>query len=321
MAKTQPLSRPKILLIGAGGQVGWELLRSLRSLGDLVATVHSPSSEPSLRVLPRIDLGDTAALHALVRETRPTIIVNAAAYTAVDKAETERDRAFAINAVAMGVLAAEARECGAAIVHYSTDYVFDGRGDRPWREDDPTGPRNAYGQSKLAGEEAVRSSGVPHLILRTSWVYGIRGQNFVKTMLRLGAQREELRIVSDQIGAPTSARVLADVTSQILAQGLLDPTGFLTERGGIIHVCCRGETSWHGFAEEIFHRARESSFPLQVQRVVPITSADYPTPADRPKNSRLDVTRLREQFRLVPPTWQEALGDSFEALVKLNAAS
>jgi dTDP-4-dehydrorhamnose reductase len=306
--------RPTILLLGANGQVGWELLRSLRPLGQLVATVRSASNHPALHGCRVVDLSDHQGLRKLLSEVQPKLIVNAAAYTAVDKAETETALATAVNGTAPAILAEEARRLGAALVHYSTDYVFNGSGQSPWSEEDPPDPINHYGRSKLAGEEAIRASGAVHLILRTSWVYGSHGHNFVKTMLRLGAERQELKVVDDQVGAPTSAHVVADVTGQILAQGRGDLVGLLARQGGIVHVCCESETSWHGLAEEIFRRARALRFPLSIRRVLPIPSTDYPTPAKRPRNSRLNCTRLRERFALEPPPWQAALGDVLASL-------
>ena len=300
-----------ILLLGAGGQVGWELLPRLRALGEVVATVRSPTSVPELKACRTLDITDAAEVRAVVREVRPDAIVNAAAWTAVDKAESEPAAADEANATAPRVLAEEAQRLGSVLVHYSTDYVFDGSGERPWNEDDPTGPLNVYGRTKLAGEEAIRASGVPHLILRTSWVYGAHGNNFVKTMLRLGKQREELRVVCDQIGAPTSARVIANVTARLLATADGDLSKRIRNFGGTYHLACTGETSWHGFAEEIFRLATEHKTPLVVQRVTPIPARDYPVPAARPLNSRLDCRRIAERFGVTMPTWQAALGEAF----------
>lgn len=290
---------PRILLTGANGQVGWELQRSLASLGEVVA-VHRQG----------LDLSDADQIRKIVQDVRPGVIVNAAAYTAVDKAEEEEALAMAVNGTAPGVFAEQARAIGAALIHYSTDYVFDGSGDTPWTEQDPAGPLNVYGKSKLAGEQAVAAAGAPHLILRTSWVYGLHGNNFVKTMLRLGAERKDLSIVDDQIGAPTSARVIADVTAQIIAQAKGDAVGYLTGQGGLYHLTCRGATSWYGFAEEIFRLARARGLPLALETVNAIPSSAYPVPATRPLNSRLNCEKLREYFALQPPTWQYALQQS-----------
>jgi len=291
---------PRILLTGPNGQVGWELQRSLASLGDVVALGREA-----------LDLGNPDQIRSVVREVKPDVIVNAAAYTAVDKAEDEPDLATAINGVAPGIVAEEAKRLGAAVVHYSTDYVFDGHGERPWREDDKTGPLNVYGESKLSGERAIQAIGVPHLILRTSWVYGLQGDNFVKTMLRLGAVRKELSVIDDQIGAPTSARVIADITGQILAQARGDIPALLRERGGLVHLSCQGETNWCGFARQIFRLADEKGMKLKVQSVVPISTAQYGAKAVRPLNSRLNCERLMEQFSLCPPTWETAVRQSF----------
>jgi dTDP-4-dehydrorhamnose reductase len=307
--------RPKILLVGATGQLGRLLLRSLAPLGDLTATIHHPRpKDPALAGCRPLDLGNQSDLRAVVRAVQPTLIVIAAAYTAVDKAEQETELAQAVNATAPGILAEEGRQFGAAVVHYSTDYVFNGTGDRPWTEDQPTAPLNAYGRSKLAGEERIRASGVPHLIMRTSWLYGLHGPNFVKTMLRLGTARNELRVVADQIGAPTPVGLLADVTGQILAQAQGNLAAWLHERGGTLNVCAAGETCWQAFAEEIFRLARLQGVPLAVERVLPIASSEYPTPALRPLNSRLDLSQLRQRFGLVPPDWRTALAENFSLL-------
>jgi dTDP-4-dehydrorhamnose reductase len=253
-------------------------------------------------------------VRAAVREVRPTLIVIAAAYTAVDKAEQETDLALAVNGTAPGILAEEGKRLGAALIHYSTDYVFNGAGNRPWTEDHPTAPLNAYGRSKLAGEERIRASGIPHLIMRTSWLYGLYGPNFVKTMLRLGTTRAELKVVNDQIGAPTPVSLLADVTGQILAQARGNLVDWLDDRGGILNVCAAGETNWHAFAEEIFCLARMRGMALAVERVLSIPTSAYPTPTARPLNSRLDLSRLRQRFGLVPPDWRTALGENFTLL-------
>lgn len=292
-----PLTR-KILLTGANGQVGWELRRTLGALGEVVAT-DSRS----------LDLTDAAALRTAVRTIAPAIIVNPAAYTAVDKAEGEAARAHAINAIAPGILAEEAARLGAWLVHYSTDYVFDGSSAvldsgeaRPWREDDATGPLNVYGATKLAGEQAIIAAGGRHLIFRTSWIYGTRGSNFLLTMRRLLRERPELKIVADQIGAPTWCRDLAEATAQVLAQ--LHGPG--ESRWGVYHMTNAGETSWHGFAEAIrtLDEFDETVAPAQL---VPIPSSDYPTPARRPLNSRLDNRKLEQAFGLRLRAWREAL--------------
>lgn len=278
----------KILLLGKNGQVGWELQRSLAPLGEVHAADRSQA-----------DLEQPDSLRRQVAQVQPDVIVNAAAHTAVDRAESEPDRAHAINAEAPGLLARLAAERGAWLVHYSTDYVFDGSGSRPWLEDDPTGPLSVYGRSKLAGEEAVRASGARHLIFRTSWVYASRGGNFARTMLRLGAEREVLRVIEDQIGAPTGADLIADVTAHALRQVM---AGDIT---GTFHLAPAGETSWHGYAQFVFDAARrlKPDLPLKVQTVEAIPTSAYPTPATRPLNSRLDTNRLQSTFGLHLPHW------------------
>lgn len=287
----------KILLTGATGQIGWELARSLQPLGEVVACERR-----------RADLSSPDSLAALVESVAPQLIVNAAAYTAVDRAEQEPALADAINAEAPGVLAAAARKAGALFVHYSTDYVFDGSGDAPRREDAPVAPINAYGRSKLGGERAISQAGGDWLVLRTSWVYASRGANFVKTMLRLGAERESLRVVADQVGAPTCARLIADATAHIVRQALAE-RGQGRFESEVLHLCAAGETSWHGFAREIFDgwRALASADTLKLRELLPILSREYPTPAARPLNSRLDCTRVRERFGLHLPDWREGV--------------
>ena len=286
-----------ILLIGATGQVGWELQRTLASLGEVV--VVGRGSRPLAA-----DLADPDSLRAAVEAVRPTLIVNAAAHTAVDRAEEEEALSTALNAVAPGVLAEEAKRVGAGFVHYSTDYVFDGTADTPYIEDAPTNPQGVYGRTKLAGEEAVRAVGGDHLILRTAWVYGMRGHNFLRTMLRLGAERETLGVVADQRGTPTWSRAIAEATAQIVAQ-----PGALSERGGLYHLTCDGETTWHGFASAIFQRGPHMAggAPLKVREVNAITTADYPTPARRPAYSVLDNGKLAECFGVRLPHWERAL--------------
>ncbi len=280
----------KILLTGASGQLGRELKRSLASLGELIACDRS-----------QLDLADTKALRAAVRAIAPTAIVNAAAYTAVNKAESEPQLADAINAEAPGILAAEAKRLGALLIHYSTDYVFDGAKPTPYHEDDATAPLAAYGRSKLAGETAIAGSGARHLILRTSWVYGLHGANFMKTMLRLGRERDELRVVGDQIGAPTWTRHLADVSALILARREVPD--------GLYHLAAAGETSWHGYAEAIFEEARRTGLLDKSPVVRRITSAEFPLPAARPANSRLDCSRFQRDFGLALPDWRSGLVD------------
>lgn len=286
------MTPPPILLLGGNGQVGWELRRTLAPLGPVRALERAD-----------IDLADRDALVALIRDTKPALIVNAAAYTAVDRAESDVEAAMAVNGVAPGILAEEAKSLGIGLVHYSTDYVFDGTGDRPYREDDAAAPLNAYGRSKLAGENAVRASGCDHLIFRTSWVYSMHGANFLLTMRRVAGELEELRVVDDQIGAPTWARMVAEATGMVLAAC---PEG-LSDRGGTYHLTAAGSASWRGFASAIVDWMRESGQPLRCRRVLPIPTADYPTPARRPANSLLDGAKLREAFGILLPDWREQL--------------
>jgi len=304
-----------ILLLGAGGQVGRELLHSLASLGPMQATVRTTSKMPALAMCSTLDLADFVAVRELIARLQPQVVVNAAAYTAVDKAETDIGAAEQLNARLPGVLAEACQQVGASLVHYSTDYVFDGSGDRPWRENDAIRPLSVYGRTKAEGEAAVRAGCKRHLILRTQWVYGAHGKNFVKTMLHHGASKPELRVVSDQIGAPTSARVIADCTAQMLAQARDDYGAWFERNAGTVNLTCSGETSWHGFAEAIFAMARALDVSLAVERVTAIKTAEYPTPAVRPLNSRLDLGLLAERFGLRPPGWREALEQTIGDIV------
>jgi len=306
-------TRP-VLLLGAKGQIGRAVLESLASLGEVVATARAPADVPRAGRWIALDVTDLAALRRAVREVQPAVLVNAAAYTAVDRAETEVDQATLVNAEVPGVLAEEALRLGATLVHYSTDYVFDGAGTRPWREDDPPRPLSAYGRSKLAGEEAIRASGAAHVILRASWVYAPHGHNFVNTMLSLGATRAELRVVDDQIGAPTPAALIAAATTRILESLRAAPSDQMRDLSGTLHVCCAGETSWHGFAEEIFRLARAAGLPLKVEHVAPISTTEYPTAAQRPHNSRLDCALAAERFGIRLPGWRAALVAEFPAI-------
>jgi dTDP-4-dehydrorhamnose reductase len=285
----------KILLLGKNGQVGWELQRSLAPLGELVA-LDFDSPGPL-----RADFSQPEQLTATIRAVAPDVIVNAAAHTAVDKCESEPDLARAINALAPGVLAREAAARGAWLVHYSTDYVFDGSGSKPWREDDATGPLNVYGQTKLEGEQAIRASGCKHLILRTSWVYAARGGNFAKTMLKLAQERERLTVIDDQIGAPTGADLLADATAHAV-RAIIGNAGL----GGTYHAVASGETSWHGYAMTLIESARALGVPIKVCReaIEAVPTSAFSTPARRPHNSRLDTQKLHDAFGFVLPPWQ-----------------
>ena len=287
----------KILLLGCNGQVGWELQRSLSVLGEVVALGSAPATSTDGLCG---DLGDLDGLGRTVRRVAPDIIVNAAAYTAVDRAETEPERAHAINALAPGVLALEAQRLGAWLVHYSTDYVFDGSGSTPWKEDDRCAPLSVYGSTKRAGELVVAAC-AKHLILRTSWVYAARGGNFAKTMLRLAAERESLTVIDDQIGAPTSAELLADVTAHALRAAMARP-----ELAGTYHCAADGQTSWRGYAQFVLTQARAMGVALKAgpEQVQATSTAQYPTPAQRPLNSRLDTEKLRSAFSLHLPLWQ-----------------
>ena len=281
----------KILLLGKNGQVGWELQRSLAPLGELISLDRHDGG----------DLADSDALRATVKAIAPQVIVNAAAYTAVDKAESEPALAAQINATAPGLLALEAKALGALLIHYSSDYVFDGSGEQARAEGAATAPLNVYGASKLAGEDAIRAIGCEHLILRTSWVYAARGGNFAKTMLRLAAEREQLKVISDQIGAPTGADLLADLTAHMLRATLAKPA-----LSGTYHAVAGGETSWHAYAKHVIEFARTRGKPIRVDadQVLAIPTRDYPTPAQRPLNSRLSTQKLSTAFGLTLPHWQ-----------------
>ena len=284
----------KLLLLGGNGQVGRELRRSLLPLGELVvATRDGADADASAD----FDVPEDVA--ALVARIAPDVVVNAAAYTAVDKAESDQAAAFRANAEAPGAIARACAANDALLVHYSTDYVFDGTARRPYRTDDATAPLGVYGKSKLAGEDAIRASGARHAILRTAWVYAAHGRNFLLTMLRLAAERDELRVVADQIGAPTPAGWIADATAQLLQRGV--PTS------GTWHLVAGGETSWHGFASAIVEQAHAAGLIARAPRVLPIATSDYPTPARRPAYSVLDTASLERDFGIVPPHWREGL--------------
>jgi len=282
----------RILLFGKGGQVGWELQRSLAPLGQVIALDHDSTEWCGSFV-------DLEGLANTVQRVAPDIIVNSAAYTAVDKAESEPDLARTINALAPDVLAREAQKLGALLVHYSTDYIFDGSGIKPRLECDPTGPLNVYGKTKLEGELAIAQC-AKHLIFRTSWVYAARGENFIKTMLRLAQERERLRVIDDQVGAPTGAELLADITAHVIRCAYAQP-----DLAGSYHLAAGGETSWHAYAQFVIERARQSRQVIQVKQeaIEPIPTSAYPCPAQRPLNSRLDTSKLQLTFGLQLPDW------------------
>jgi len=296
----------KILLLGKDGQLGWELRRALAPLGEVIAMGRGPESGAG------VDLADAGVLRSAVRTIAPHVIVNAAAYTAVDQAESNPAMAHAVNAVAPGLLAQQAAAAGAWLMHFSTDYVFDGAGTRPWTEDSPTNPLNVYGQSKIAGEQAIRAAGCRHLILRTSWLHSARGGNFAKTMLRLAQERERLAVVADQYGAPTGAELLAGVAALALHDVQRRP-----ELGGTYHVAAAGQTSWHGYACHVIDRARRKGLPIRVEpgQIEPVSSEAFPLPARRPHNSRLDTTRLCATFGLSMPDWHVGVDRMLDELL------
>ncbi|MFG0272920.1 dTDP-4-dehydrorhamnose reductase [Pseudomonas sp. YQ_5] len=291
----------KILLLGKNGQVGWELQRALAPLGEVIALDRQGDGELCG------DLSDLEALAATVRSLAPDVIVNAAAYTAVDKAESEPELAARINAEAPGVLACEAARLGAWLIHYSTDYVFDGSGQAPWQEDAPTGPLSVYGRTKLDGERAIAASGAAAVVLRTSWVYAARGHNFAKTMLRLAAERDALNVVADQFGAPTGAELVADVTAHVLRQ--IFSAQDAGDLAGTYHLAAAGETSWHGYAQFVLAHACCNGVALKVsaEQVGAISTDAYPVPASRPRNSRLALAKLEKTFNLKMPLWQQGV--------------
>ena len=286
--------RMRILLLGKHGQVGWELQRALAPLGELIAYDLDNG----------LDLCDAAATAQLVRDVAPQVIVNAAAHTAVDKAESEPELAHQINAAAPALLAREALALGALLVQYSTDYVYAGGGTEPRDETAATGPLSVYGVTKLAGDEAIRASGCQHLILRTSWVYAARGGNFAKIMLRLAAERDQLKVIDDQFGAPTGADLLADLTAHMIVATRARPA-----LSGVYHAVAGGETSWHHYAQHVIEFARARGTPIKVaaDQILPIPTSDYPTPATRPLNSRLSTAKLQAAFGLVLPPWQQGV--------------
>jgi dTDP-4-dehydrorhamnose reductase len=295
----------KILLLGRDGQVGWELQRSLAPLGEVVALGRNPATNPEGLCG---DLTQPEALAATVRQVAPQVIVNAAAHTAVDKAESEVAFATAINAVAPGVLADEAQRLNAWLVHYSTDYVFDGRGEQPWRETDATGPLSVYGRTKLEGEQAVARC-AKHLIFRTSWVYAARGGNFARTMIRLAQTRELLQVINDQFGAPTGADLLADVTAHVVRHCVHSDAGDIDSAAGIYHLAASGCTTWFDYANYVLAQVGigHPAIELIAKEVRPVATSAFPTPARRPHNSRLDTTKLQHTFGLTLPPWQHGV--------------
>lgn len=293
----------RIVVTGVTGQVGSALASRLSTIGTVVPVDRTALDLARPREMPR-----------RLDELSPDVIINSAAYTAVDRAEDERELAFLVNAEAPGVLARWAAERAVPLIHFSTDYVFDGRGSRPWHETDVTNPLSVYGTSKLAGETAVRSVGGPHLTIRTSWVYGALGANFLRTIMRLAGERQELRIVSDQVGAPTSVTIIADAVATMLARAT-DLAAVFADADGLVHLAASGITSWHGFATAIVEGLRARQVPLSVVRIVPIASAEYPMKAQRPLNSRLDLSRLSQAFGIAPPSWVDGLNNELDRIV------
>jgi dTDP-4-dehydrorhamnose reductase len=294
----------RILIFGRIGQVGWELRHKLACLGQ-VSTVEYPE----------VDFTNPDSIRNAVRAVEPAVIVNAAAYTAVDKAESELQVATAINATGPGVLAEEAKRLGGLLVHYSTDYVFDGTKPSPYVETDTPNPINVYGKTKLAGDQTIQSAGGDYLILRTSWVYGARGSNFLLTMLRLAQERSEMQIVDDQIGSPTSSECIAQATANILAQLLAPSGGGFAGRSGIYNLTSTGETTWHGFAKAILTKS-SGIFGFTVPNLIPIKTSEFPRPAKRPANSRLSCQRLEQTFGVTLPHWEHALSLVLDTLTE-----
>ena len=289
---TPATDRPRILVTGADGQLGWELVRTFAAMGEVFAFDRAS-----------MDLSDPDAIRARCRETKPTLILNAAAYTAVDKAESEPEPAMHVNGVAPGILAEEANFLGAPLIHYSTDYVFDGNATAPYREDDATAPQSVYGRTKLAGEQAVIAMANEYLVLRTSWLYGNRRHNFMRTILRLSREREELRVVADQIGSPTWVRPVSDTTARCVTP--TSSTARLNIASGIYHLAAAGQTSWYGFASAILDGTVDE--PRRAARVIAISTADYPTPAKRPNYSVLSLSKLQKASGFTPSDWREQL--------------
>jgi dTDP-4-dehydrorhamnose reductase len=297
----------RTLITGTTGQIGSALIGPMGALGDVIPTTRA-----------ELDLSVLASIEPTLARVNPELIVNPAAYTAVDQAEDEPELAHAVNAEGPGYIARWAASRGVPLIHFSTDYVFDGSGERPWSEQDTPRPLSIYGASKFAGEQLIRAAGGPHLIVRTSRVYAARGRNFLSTIARLADERSELRVVADQIGAPTSARIIADALVQIALAGRADLCAAFARTDGLIHLATRGETSWHGFASAIIAGLRARGAALRTNAVMPIGTPDYPTKAKRPTNSRLDLDRLRRIFGVTTPPWNDALDPELDELVRVH---
>lgn len=291
----------RILLLGRSGQIGSAIERALRGRSDLIALSRA-----------ELDITDPLAVRARLKELQPQLLINAAAWTAVDKAEQDSQECDLVNAIAPGLLAKEAAPLGTALLHFSTDYVFDGSGDRAWTETDEARPLNAYGRAKLSGEQAIRMVHPAHLILRTSWIYDASGSNFLRTMLRLMAEREELRVVADQYGAPTSADAVAGAVAAILAKTGGAAWPYFLGSGGLVHCACRGVTTWHGFAQAIFKEAKNRCLPVATRNIIPIATEDFPLPARRPANSRMSLEKGEKLYGIKMPSWQAALKKTFD---------
>jgi dTDP-4-dehydrorhamnose reductase len=291
----------RILLTGVSGQVGWELKRTLSNLGEVITTSRDVNATDFY-----MDLSQPESIRQAIQEIQPDLIINPGAYTAVDKAELEPELAMLVNGVAPGILAEEAKLVGAGLIHYSTDYVFNGRSSHPYQETDEPDPQNIYGKTKLAGEKAIQAIEIPHLIIRTSWVYGLRGKNFLMTMLQLAKEREEIKVVNDQIGTPTWSRLIAESTAQILFLGKSNFRDFLHHHSGIYHLTSTGQTSWYDFAKAIFEMTPNRN-QYKLQNLIPIPTVEYPTPAERPAFSILDTQKIYHTFGLILPDWKDNL--------------